>query len=282
MNRKAFIVLLTLAGSYAVLAQPASTPDAKLGVVSYTYRAGFQKDVAATLDVIKALGITNIELSNLFGKQASEFRALLDERGMRCTSFGVSYADLVNKTSEVGSNAKALGASFVRVAWIPHEGDFTVEMAKKAAADFNTSGKVLKDQYGLMFCYHNHGYEFQPYGKGTLFDFIVANTDPAYVNFELDILWAFFPGADPAAIIRKYDNRIKLLHLKDLKKGIKGDFSGKTDINNDVALGTGQIDVAAVMKAAKKADVAYYYIEDESDHIGEQVPASLAYLKGLK
>src|SRR5690349_8274405 len=135
MNRKTFIMLLALAGSYAVLAQPASTADAKLGVVSYTYRAGFQKDVAATLDVIKALGITNIELSNLFGKQASEFKALLDERGMRCTSFGVSYADLVNKTGEVGSNAKALGASFVRVAWIPHEGDFTVEMAKKAAVD---------------------------------------------------------------------------------------------------------------------------------------------------
>jgi sugar phosphate isomerase/epimerase len=102
------------------------------------------------------------------------------------------------------------------------------------------------------------------------------------VNFELDILWAFFPGADPAAIIKKYDNRIKLLHLKDLKKGVKGDFSGKTAGNNDVALGTGQINVAAVMKAAKKADVVYYYIEDESDHIDGQVPASLAYLKGLK
>ena len=53
----------------------------------------------ATLDTIKRLGITNIEFSNLFKKTAAEIRQLLDERGMRCTSFGVSYADLVEKTA---------------------------------------------------------------------------------------------------------------------------------------------------------------------------------------
>ena len=51
---------------------------------------------------------------------------MLDERGMRCTSFGVSYDDLVDKTAEVGENAKTLGASYVRVAWIPHEGPATI------------------------------------------------------------------------------------------------------------------------------------------------------------
>ena len=56
------------------------------GVVSYTYRHSFQKDVPATLDTIKKLGVTNIEFSNLFGKTASELRKMLDERGMRCTS----------------------------------------------------------------------------------------------------------------------------------------------------------------------------------------------------
>src|SRR5688572_32853969 len=82
------------------------------GVVSYTYRHSFQKDVSSTLDTIKKLGVTNIEFSNLFGKTATELRKMLDERGMRCTSFGVSYPDLVNKTSEVAQNAKTLGASY--------------------------------------------------------------------------------------------------------------------------------------------------------------------------
>src|SRR5688500_15617514 len=74
------------------------------GIVSYTYRKSFDKDVAATLDTINRMGITNIEFSNLFGRTAKEIKALLDEKGMRCTSFGVSYADLVSKTNEVGEN----------------------------------------------------------------------------------------------------------------------------------------------------------------------------------
>lgn len=257
--------------------------DDKIGMVSYTYRKSFQKDVAATLDTIKSLGITNIEFSNLFGKTAQELRGLLDARGMRCTSFGVGYPDLVSKTDEVGTNAKTLGAQFVRVAWIPHnDSGFTLEDAKKTVTDFNTAGKLLKEKYGLSFCYHNHGYEFVSYEKGTFFDYIAKNTDAHFVNFELDILWAQFPGVNPADLLKKYPDRFKLMHVKDLKKGVKGDFSGKTDVNNDVALGTGQIDIPAVMKAARKAGVVYFYIEDESDFVSKQVPQSLSYIHNLK
>src|SRR5687768_14963786 len=118
------------------------TFPAEIGMVSYTYRHSFQKDVAKTLDTIKALGITDMEFSNLFGKTAQQLRQLLDERNMKCSSFGVGYDDLVNKTAEVASNAKTLGASYVRVAWIPHKAPFTLEVAKKAVEDFNRAGKV--------------------------------------------------------------------------------------------------------------------------------------------
>jgi sugar phosphate isomerase/epimerase len=110
---------------------------------------------------------------------------------------------------------------------------------------------------------------------------MMAHTDPKYVSYELDILWAFHPGADPVALIKKYPKRFRLMHVKDLRKGVKGDFSGRTPVENDVALGTGQIDVAAVIKAAKKSSIQYYYIEDESPSIDTQVPQSLAFLKGL-
>jgi sugar phosphate isomerase/epimerase len=251
------------------------------GMVSFTYRNSFQKNVAATLDTIKALGITNMEFSNLFGKSAAGLRKLLDERGMRCTSFGVSYGDLVNKTEEVAQNAKTLGATFVRVAWIPHEDAFTMELVKQTVEDFNKAGKILKENHGLEFCYHNHGYEFVPYENGTLFDYLVQQTDPRYVSFEMDILWVVHGGANPIDLLNKYKERFKLMHLKDLRKGIKGDLSGKTSTNNDVALGSGQIDIKAVLKAAKKAAVKYYYIEDESDNIRTQVPESIAFLRSL-
>lgn len=251
------------------------------GIVSYTYRKSFEKGVEATLDTIKRMGITNIEFSNLFGKTAREIKSLLDERGMRCTSFGVSYPDLVSKTNEVAENAKALGAKYVRVAWIPHEGPATIETMKKAAEDFNAAGKILKEQHNLTFCYHNHGYEFVPYEKGTLFDWFAANTDPKYVSFELDILWAFLPGTDPAELLKKYSSRFRLMHLKDVAKGVKGDASGKIATESNVALGTGQINVASVVKAAKKSSVEFFYIEDESNRVNAQVPVSLAHLKGL-
>ncbi len=252
------------------------------GVVSYTFRNSFQKDVAATLDTIKGMGITNVEFSNLFGKTSGEIRKFLDERGMRCTSLGVSYNDLMNKTAEVGNNAKVLGASYVRVASIPRDGkSFDLKIAKKAVADFNLVGKVLKEEFNLSFCYHNHGYEFIPYNNGTLFDYMVEQTDPAYVSFEIDILWVVHPGKDPVELLGKYGKRFKLMHVKDLKKGVVGDFSGSTPVENDVALGTGQMNLPAVLKAAQKSAIQYYYIEDESSDVKFQVPQSLAYLKKL-
>jgi sugar phosphate isomerase/epimerase len=281
-SRKAFpTFLFLLLMALAAAAQPKTPffPD-RTGMVSYTFRESFKNDVPGTLDKIKALGITNIEFSNLFGKTAAELKALLDERGMICTSFGTGYEDVLNKTAEVAQNAKTLGAKYVRVAWIPHKGDFTPEDAKKAVADFNRAGKALR-QSGLTFCYHNHGYEFQPYEKGTLFDYIVQNTDPEAVSFEMDILWVAHPGQDPAKLLKKYPTRFKLMHVKDLKKGVKGDLSGGTPVENDVALGTGQIDIAAVMRAARNTSIEYFYIEDESPSVDVQVPQSIAYLKQL-
>lgn len=285
MKMNNYLLIALLAGLFPIQSAPAQKGKPLLdevGVVSYTYRNSFQKDVALTLDSVRATGFTNIEFSNLFGKSASELRQLLNERNMRCTSFGVSYDDLVGKTDEVGVNATTLGAKYVRVAWIPHEPPFTIKHAQKAVADFNAAGKLLQEKYGLTFCYHNHGYEFQPYGTGTLFDYIVANTDPKFVSFEMDILWVYHPGANPAKILKQYPTRFKLMHVKDLKKGVKGDFSGKTDVKNDVAVGTGQLNIPAILAAAKKTSIQYYYIEDESPYVNQQVPQSLKFLKGMK
>ncbi|NHE59606.1 sugar phosphate isomerase/epimerase family protein [Cyclobacterium plantarum] len=276
-----FVILLLI--SMDVLQAQGNRPifEEMPGMVSYTYRDSFSKDVAATLDTLQAMGIKDMEFSNLFGTTAAEIRKLLDERDMYCSSFGVGYPDLVNKTQEVAANAKTLGAKFVRVAWIPHESPFDLADAKKAISDFNKAGKILKEEHGLTFCYHNHGYEFYPYEDGTLFDYMTEETDPEYVSYEIDILWTFFPGEDPAALINKYPDRFKLMHLKDLKKGVDGNMSGGTPKENDVVLGTGQLDLPAILKAAKAAGIEHYYIEDESPVYYKQVPRSIEYLQGL-
>lgn len=250
------------------------------GVVSFTFRNDFSKDVAGTLDYIKEMGIRNIEFSNLFGKTAVEMRALLDARGMVCTSYGVYYDALTNKTDKVIEDAKTLGAEFVRVGMIPHKGEFTVQQADAAIQDFNRVGKLLKEN-GLEFCYHNHGYDFTPYEKSTLYDYLIQNTNPDYVSFELDILWVHQFGQDPLAYLKKYPSRFKLMHVKDLKRGVPVGLDVKTSSENDVPLGSGQINVQAILKQARKSPIKYYYLEDENSNSRAQVPLSLAFVKSL-
>lgn len=253
-----------------------------IGMQAYTYRASFPKDVAATLDTLKALGITELEGGAQKGTTPEEFRKMCEERGIKIPATGGGYEQLLKDPVGAAKTANILGVKYLMCAWIPHKvkGGFTFEEAKKAVDDFNTIGKALKEN-GVTFCYHIHGYEFQPYQDGTLFDYIVKNTNPAYVSFELDILWAYYGGADPVGLLKKYGKRFQLIHLKDLKKGVKGDLTGGTPLENDVTLGTGQIDVAGVIKEAKKLGIKHYFIEDESPIWYQQVPKSIAYLKSL-
>ena len=282
MNKFRLISLIFILCTGILNAQNKSLFPQMPGMVSYTYRNSFQKNIALTLDTLKTMGIKDMEFSNLFGEKAAEIRKMLDDRGMYCSSFGVSYQDLTDKTREVGKNAVALGAKYVRIAGIPHDSIFTLKNADMAVKAFDKAGKILKDEFGITFCYHNHGFEFFPYQKETLFDYIVKNTDPKYVSFEIDILWTFFPGVDPVKLLNKYGNRFKLLHLKDLRKGITGNLTGVTSIKNDVALGSGQLDLPAILNVAKKIGIKHYYIEDESPDYVIQVPQSILYLKGLK
>jgi len=273
-------LILFLLVSNVIFAQKSFSKIDMPGVVSFTFRNDFSKDVPGTLDYIKQMGIRNIEFSNLFGKTAAEMRALLDARGMVCTSYGVYYDALTNKTEKVIEDAKTLGAEFVRVGMIPHKGEFTVQQADAAIKDFNRVGKILKEN-GIEFAYHNHGYDFTPYEKGNLYDYLIQNTNPEYVSFELDILWVHQFGQDPLAYLKKYPSRFKLMHVKDLKKGVPVGLDVKTSPENDVPLGSGQIKVQAILKQARKSPIRYYYLEDENSNSRAQVPLSLAYLKTL-
>ncbi len=253
---------------------------APLGVEAYTFRKSFPIDVAKTLDTIQMMGFTEIEGSGGHVPPAN-FKKMCNDRGISIPATGGDYNLLLKSPDSLAEVAKVLGAKYLMCAWIPHKTALTIDDAKKAVTDFNTIGKVLK-QHGITFCYHAHGYEFQPYEDGTLLDYIIKNTDPKYVSFEMDIMWIYFGGGDPVALMQKYGDRWKLMHLKDLRKGTKKDLTGGTSQDNDVPLGTGEIDIPNILKEAKKIGIKHYFIEDESAHVITQVPQSIAYLKGLR
>src|SRR5688572_28627199 len=129
---------------------------AKFGIQTYSFRNSFPKGVAATLDTIKSFGITELEGNAPQGMTDEEFKKLATERGFTIPSTGCGYDQLVKDPMSIVKSAKTLGATYVMTAWIPHErGKFNLENAKKAVADFNAGGKVLKEN-GLTFCYHIH------------------------------------------------------------------------------------------------------------------------------
>jgi sugar phosphate isomerase/epimerase len=253
--------------------------DRTPGVVSYTFRNEFKADMPGTFDLVKHLGITEIEMSNLFGQTPAKIRELMDARGIGCASYGAPYNDVLKKTDEVAAAAKTLGAKYVRVSLPFSKKPFDKTEAIQRVAEMNAMGKQLREKHGLTFVLHNHGMEFVPEGKGTLYDFIQEQTRPEDVSFELDVLWAYLPGANPVALFEKYGARIPLMHVKDVRKGLPRTWGHKYDSDNDVTLGTGQLDQAAIFAAAKKAGVKHFFLEDESSHSQAQIPLSIAFLK---
>ena len=253
-----------------------------VGLQLYSLRDTFGHDVEKGFDVAEKLGFGYVELAGKYNLSNEEMVAKLKEHHLTPIAGHWDYNLFKNDPEAVAKEAKALGLKYAGVAWIPHDGDFDEQDVEEAAKTFNHAGKVLSD-YGLAFYYHNHGYEFLPAGDGkTMFDLLVEKTDSKFVFFQMDILWTIFPGQDAAALLRKYPDRWLLIHLKDLKKGVEGNNSGGTSVENDVALGTGQVPYADVLKAAQEVGVKYYFIEDESPRAIEQIPQSLKFLESVK
>ena len=255
---------------------------APVGLQLYSLRSQFANDVPGTMAKVKQMGFREAEIAGTYGLSLTDFRKLLDQNNIKAISTGASFEDLDTNVPKVLAEARALGAKYVVCAWIPHPGDtFMIQDADRAIDVFNTAGKLLAEN-GITFCYHTHGYEFQTYKDGTFFDYLADNFDPKSVNFEMDVFWVKAPGYNPVALLQKYPKRFPLMHLKDRKPGTPDSNTGHTDIESNVTLGQGDVDIAAIMKQAKKSGVKHYFIEDESSRSMEQIPASLTFLEGLK
>jgi sugar phosphate isomerase/epimerase len=252
-----------------------------VGLQLYSLRDQFKNDVPGTLDQVKQFGIKYVETAGTYGVAPEKFRELLDARGLKAVSGHFPYEKCRDNPEDIAREAKILGLEYVGCAWIPHKDPFDEKTCREAAAVFNHAGEVLA-KHGLKFFYHTHGYEFLPYGNGTLFDLLMAETKPEYVRFQMDVYWVVNPGQDPVKLFEKYGKRFELMHVKDMKQGTPASFTGHSEVTNNVVLGTGVIDYKSVFQAAKKAGVKWYFIEDESPAAVTQIPQSLKFLETVK
>jgi sugar phosphate isomerase/epimerase len=256
---------------------------APIGLQLYSLRDAFKKDgVPATLSVVRSLGIRAIESAGLYGMSAAEVRAAFDKADLVCRASHMGYERLRDDMAGAFAEAKALGAGWVVCPYIPHQKPFTKDKGLEAADLFNKVAKAAEPE-GLRFAYHCHGFEFAPGPEGTVFDAMVAATDPKLVGFEIDVFWAKAGGADPVKVISGLKGRVPFLHVKDMKKGLTFEpgSSGAPGETN-VPVGTGQIDWPGVLRATEAGSPVVYFIEDESPNPVPQIRETLKYLTALK
>ena len=114
---------------------------------------------------------------------------------------------------------------------------------------FNRIGKIAAE-YGLMLGYHNHSGEYNKLKDSdkVMWEYLVENTDPRYVCFELDVYWCTKGGKNPVEYLKKYPKRIKMLHVKD-----------------DFVIGeSGDIDFESIFKQFYKNGMKDYVVEIET------------------
>ena len=252
------------------------------GLQLYSLRDQFAKDASGTMAKVKEMGFRNVEMAGTYGLQFPEFIRLLAQNNLRVVSFTVDFERLKTEPQKVVEEARSYGAQFIVCTWIPHEtSKFSAADVDRATEVFNTAGRIISG-YGLLLCYHPHGYEFKTHGESTLFDYMIKKLDQRFVYMEMDVFWLKQAGQDPLALLKKYPTRFVLMHLKDRKVGTPNSDNGKIDVEANVTLGTGDVGIAEIIREAKKLGIRHYFLEDESSRAEEQLPKSLAYLKSLQ
>ena len=202
-----------------------------ISIQLYSLRADMKKDAIATIKDAGKMGFTSVAAAGyrdgkFYGMTPEEFKKNVEQAGMKVMS-SHTRKTLSKKEIETGDFSESLawwktaidahkraGAKYVVD---PYQKFTTKKELEAYAKYFNEIGKLAKAA-GLKFGYHNHAHEFQKIGNEVIFDYLIKNTNPDLVFFEMDVYWVVRGQQSPVEYFKKYPNRFKLLHIKDHKE----------------------------------------------------------------
>lgn len=227
-----------------------------VGLQLYSLRDAMAVDVPGTLKKVADMGYTTLETAGyndgkLYGYAPKEFRKMAEDLGMKVLGahLGRNYTpekeaeDMAWWDTALQTQADA-GCKYAVMPWFPMGED--LQSVQTYCDYFNKVGEIANKK-GLKFGFHNHSGEFEQREGQTVLDYMIANTDPDKVFFELDVYWAKKGGVDPAAYIRKHKGRMPVLHIKD-----------------DSILGeSGELDFESIFNAAYECGMKDYFVEVE-------------------
>ncbi|MEB8328897.1 sugar phosphate isomerase/epimerase [Flavobacteriaceae bacterium KMM 6897] len=235
------------------------------GLALYTVRDDMGKDAKATLQAVADAGYKNIESAGysegkFYDLSPEDFKKLLKELDLTPISTHQGSVTMENADSMI-ADVKAAGFEYFVIP-VPPMGLFkfdqkTMSMsmtggAANLAKILTTLGKKCSEK-GLKLLYHNHDFEFAKDKEGIVtIDYLLENTDPKYVNFQMDLFWVTKAGADPLAYFEKYPGRFKIWHVKDMDE--QGRFA---------PVGNGTIDFSRILAKKELSGMKYYMVEQD-------------------
>jgi sugar phosphate isomerase/epimerase len=246
----------------------------RLGVALFTVRDQMKADPDGTLRAIADLGYRYVESGLLPSLGLAAQAAGLKQ----ASAYAPTYLVTGNRQAWAGSGgllpesydwsravdeARTRGLEYLVVVYLQWAERGGLDVYRDLATRLAKAGEACR-KAGLGLAYHPHAFEYEPIDGVRPIDLMLKETPKDLLSLELDVFWASIAGADPAKMIEAHTGRVPLLHLKDKAKGTPVQYD-ETRVPKEAfkEVGRGEIDWAAVLSAAAKAGVKYYYVEQD-------------------
>lgn len=244
-----------------------------------------EKQARETLKQIKAAGYDGIELNGFMIRPSSflvrvmtktagmpvgkggqlDWKKLLDQAGLSCVSLHEDLGTIQREPETVIAEAKKFGTDKIVITGMYRFDYSDKEAVRKLSDDLNCSGKVLKES-GIQLLYHNHNSEFRKVEPGkTAYDMIIEETNPEYVNFELDSYWPTEAGVSAITLMKKLGERMKLYHINDRGTKVSGPSMTPILKSDSMELGYGNMDLEELVGQALEVDVDAIILESHKN-----------------
>ena len=224
-----FVMLLALGSFVLVNFNSCKSPAGKnIGLQLYSIRDSINRDVPAAIEKVADIGYTFVEMAGyrdgkFYGMDPAEFSALCQKNGLQVLSShtgrslpdSAGYEEAMAWWDQCIDAHYAAGVKFIVQPSMDRSAYESIENISHWCAYFNEVGEKCNAK-GIRFGYHNHANEFTTvFGDTILYDFMLQNTDPEKVMFELDLYWCVEGGKNPVDYFNKYPGRFELWHIKD-------------------------------------------------------------------
>jgi sugar phosphate isomerase/epimerase len=235
-----------------------------------------------TLRRVRDIGYRAVEVSQIpmTAANVAELRRAVDELGMDIAALSASLTarpggeSLTDDFDKIVADAKRLDATMIRIGMLPIEAMASLDALLDFCDRSNEAARRLAD-HGIRLYYHNHHVEFAKHEGRYLLD-VIADHAPD-VGLEIDVHWVQRGGLDPVTTLRKYGERVAMVHLKDYRIGTlpqdavaalaAGDsaafMTAFTGVVQFAEVGEGNLDFAAIVPTSLEIGAQYLLVEQD-------------------